>query len=92
MARTQSKMIFHPGDAESVRVMAHTRKKPAKLHEARNVKTTAQHATSQLADNSFGLMPEPEQDAPAITGGLAGEPAVNHLKAAVGLLRSKRRV
>jgi hypothetical protein len=92
VAKTNSKMISHPGKNTSVRVEAHYRKKPARNAVARDVPTTAQHTSEQISDNAFGMLPEPEQNASAITGGLSGEPAVNHLKAAVGLLNRKRRV
>ena len=90
MKTTSNKMVSHPGKNTSVKVTAHERKRPARNQVARNVPTTAQHTDEQISDNVFGMLPEPEQNAPAITGGLSGEPAVNHLKAAVGLLNRKR--
>ena len=84
-----SKMISKSGKNTSVMVTAHERKRPARNLVARNVKTTAQHTDEALADNAFGAHLEPKMDS-GVTGGLAGEPRVNHLKAAVGLLNRKR--
>jgi hypothetical protein len=93
VARTSSKMISHPGKATSVKVVAHERKRPAR-NMVGLAKTTAQHTSEEIADNAFrsGSREFDEQDAPAITGGLSGEPKVNHLKAAVGLLNRRRHV
>jgi len=79
-----SKMISKPGKNTSVVVTAHERRRPMR-------KVPAEPA-DRLADNAFGLLPEMEESNSAITGGLAGEPAVNHLKAAVGLLNRRRRI
>lgn len=76
--------------AKSVQVLAHTRRKPAKVAVARDVPTTAQHTNEMLADNAFmgaGVDSLPDH---GVANGLAGTPEVNHLKAAVGLLNRKR--
>ena len=91
MKKSGGKMVSHPGDDESVRVLAHTRKKPARNAEGpeRIIPGRKQNLGDQLADNAFMGLRETGTHSP-ITGGLAGEPAVNHLKAAVGLLNRKR--
>ena len=81
-------MVSHPGKATSVRVTAHERKRPVR-NAIGPAPTTAQHTDEALADNAFGAHLEPKMDS-GVTGGLAGEPRVNHLKAAVGLLNRKR--
>ena len=86
---SNSKMISHPGKNTSVRVEAHYRKKPAR-NAVGSAPTTAQHTSEQIADNAFGILPVMEETNSPITGGLSGEPTVNHLKAAVGLLNRKR--
>jgi hypothetical protein len=93
VARTSSKMISHPGKATSVKVTAHERRRPTRNAVGPD-RSTAQRTTDLLAENAFGAGTTAfdEQDAPAITGGLAGEPKVNHLKAAVGLLNRRRHV
>ena len=83
------KMISHPGKATSVMVTAHERKRPARNAVARDVKTTAQHTDEAIADNAFGAHLEPAMSGSSV-GGLSGEPKVNHLKAAVGLLNRRR--
>jgi len=89
-----SMMVSHPGKNTSVKVTAHERKRPVRDRVARDVPTTAQHTVDDIADNAFGAHTGEfdEQNSPAITGGLSGEPAVNHLKAAVGLLNRRRHV
>jgi hypothetical protein len=80
----KGKMISHPGKNTSVMVTAHERKRPARKMPV--------PASDEMADNAFGAQTSEfdAQDAPAIVGGLAGEPKVNHLKAAVGLLNRRR--
>jgi hypothetical protein len=74
----------------SIKVIAHERRKPTR-NATGPTKSTAQHTTDQLAENAFGADASrlDEQDVGAITGGLAGEPKVNHLKAAIGFMRRK---
>ena len=84
-----SKMISKPGSNKSVRVLAHERKRPVR-NAVGPAPTTAQHAYDEdIADNAFGAHLEPKMEGSPISG-LAGEPRVNHLKAAVGLLNRKR--
>jgi hypothetical protein len=76
---------------KSVQVLAHTRKLPARNRVALDVPTTAQHTQEMLSDNAFmGANVDALRDAGQPVSGISGEPAVNHLKAAVGLLRRKR--
>lgn len=82
-------MVSHPGKATSVRVTAHERKRPVR-NAVGPAPTTAQHAYDEdIADNAFGAHLEPKMEGSPISG-LSGEPRVNHLKAAVGLLNRKR--
>ena len=83
-----SKMVSHPGKNTAVRVIAHERKRPAR-NATGPVQSTAQLTTDQLADNAFMAVPESGRDSPSVNG-LVGEPAVNHLKASIGLLNRKR--
>lgn len=77
--------------AESVKVIAHERKRPARNAVGLAIPTGFM-ATDQLADNAFERLNDDgaTDSSRALVGGLAGEPAVNHLKAAVGLLNRKR--
>ena len=79
---TKSMMVSKPGKNTSVMVTAHERKRPAKRVPV--------PPTDVMADNAFSPVPEMRNENPAIKGGLRGEPVVNHLKAAVGLLNRKR--
>ena len=89
MTKSSSKMISHPGKNTSVKVLAHERKRPVR-NAVGPAPTTAQHAYGEdIADNAFRAHTEPAYGGSAVSG-LAGEPRVNHLKAAVGLLNRKR--
>jgi len=83
---TNAMMVSHPGNAESVRVTAHERRKTTK--NATGPARTAQIVTDDLAENSkMSEMPDR-----GILSGLRGpgESEVNHLKAAVGLLNRRK--
>jgi hypothetical protein len=83
---TNAMMVSHPGNAESVRVTAHERRKPTK--NATGPARTAQIVTDDLAENSkMSEMPDR-----GILSGLRGpgESEVNHLRAAVGLLNRRK--
>jgi hypothetical protein len=72
---------------ESVKVIAHERRKPAK-NATGPVQSIAQRASDQLADNVLmGEMPNR-----GVTSGLRGpgEGDVNHLAASIGLLNRRR--
>jgi hypothetical protein len=68
--------------SKPVKVLAHERKRPARR--------VPSPPSDLMADNAFMPVPEMQNDNAAITGGLVGEPKVNHLKAAVGLLNRRR--
>ena len=83
----RGKMVSHPGDSESVRVLAHTRRKPAK-NATGPAHGLGQTTSDQLADNA--LMSEmPDR---GVLSGLRGpgESEVNHLAASIGLLNRRR--
>ena len=88
MKRT-GKMVSRPGDNESVRVTAHERKRPAK--DAKGpARGLGQLSSDQIADNAFLGLRDQTDSPSAIVGGLGGAPAVNHLKAAIGLMKRRR--
>lgn len=87
MKKHSGKMVSHPGDSTSVRVMAHTRKKPARNAQG-PAKGLGQLASDAIADNvSAQEMPNE-----GVLNGLRGpgQSEVNHLAASIGLLNRRR--
>ncbi len=92
-----SKKAWSHGTLEghsSVYVEAHTRKKPVKTARGvaeREHPAIAQTIREDVVDNKFDNQFD-EPSGPQSTSGLQrpGEPQVNHLKAAIGLINRKR--
>ena len=84
---TNAMMVSHPGNAESVRVTAHERRKPTR-NATGPAHGLGQTATDDLAENSKMT----EMSDRGVLSGLRGPGGgeVNHLRAAVGLLRRSR--
>ncbi len=78
---------------DSVRVAAHERKRPVRAHlgpQKKEHAAMAQTVDERIVDNSFAGAGLESQAGPQNVTGLAGEPQINHLKAAVGLLNRRR--
>ena len=71
---------------KSVKVLAHMRDKPVRK-PAGKPSTTALQDVDQNAENAAH---HPGLEDRGVMGGLLGVPAVNHMKAAIGLLNRKR--